>query len=178
MKTLLQIIVKIGNEVNERVGHLSSWLTLLLVLLVCYNVFCRHVFEEADAWRGELEIYVFAFIFLLGAGYAFKHDRHVRVDLFYAGYRKRDKAWTNLIGGLVLLIPWCIIVLIYSWEVAQASLAINEKSPNPNGLPYRFILKFALSIGIAFLLLQAIVSIAKSILELTERPEEKKEVIR
>lgn len=176
MKKILQFIVAIGNGLNEWIGRLASWLTLALVLVVCYNVFCRRFFSEADAWRGELEIYLFALIFLLGAGYAFKHDRHVRVDLFYAKYTKRDKAWTNLIGGLVLLIPWCVVVLIYSWDAAQASFAINEKSPNPNGLPYRFILKFALTVGIGFLLVQAVANVAKASLELMEKRTDETQV--
>ena len=141
MKIFLQQTVDFLNAINEWVGRTVSWLTLLIVLLVCFNVMRRYFFESADAWGGELEWHFFALIFLLGAGYAFKHERHVRVDLFYTKYSKRDKAWTNLIGALLFLIPWCVLVIWYSWDYAVGAWEINEKSPNPNGLPFRYIYK-------------------------------------
>ncbi len=178
MIKILQSVIHVFNALNEWLGKSVSWLTLVLVLLVCYNVISRHLFNEADAWRGELEWHLFALIFLLGAGYAFKHGRHVRVDLFYTKYSKREKAWTNLIGAIVFLIPWCIVVLMYSWDFAQGSLAIDEISPNPNGLKYRYLIKFSIVIGIFFLLLQAIASIAQSILVLIDKTPQEKAAIK
>lgn len=169
MKSFLQRVVYTLNTINEWVGRTVSWLTLLLVLLVCFNVMRRHFFNSADAWGGELEWHLFALIFLLGAGYAFKYERHVRVDLFYAKYSERNKAWTNLIGGLLFLIPWCAIVIWFSWNYAMGSWEINETSPNPNGLPYRYIIKFAITVGIGFLLLQALSSVIQSIMTLMDR---------
>lgn len=171
MKRILETIIIFFEAINEWVGRAVSWLTLILVLLVCYNVTMRRVFDVADAWRGELEWHLFAMIFLFGAGYAFKHGRHVRVDLFYTKYSAKDRAWTNLVGGLFFLIPWCILIIIYAWSFAEGAWTIKESSPNPDGLPYRFVIKFAISIGIGLLLLQAIASIAESILILRgERP--------
>ena len=172
MKTFLQTAIVIFNTINEWVGRFVSWFTLVLVLLVCYNVICRHFFHEADAWRGELEWHIFALIFILGAGYAFRHDRHVRVDLFYANYSEREKAWTNLIGALIFLIPWCCVVFLYSWDFAQGSLAINEISPNPNGLKYRYLIKFVIPLGFGFLLLQTLSSIAQSWYVLIDKEKE------
>lgn len=163
MKTFLQTTSNICNAINERMGRLVSWLTLGLVFLVCFNVISRKYFNEADAWRAELEWHLFALIFLLGAGYALKHSRHVRVDLFYAKYSKRDKAWTNLAGGLLFLVPWCILIIYYSLDFAYESFSINEISPNPNGLKYRYLIKFAIPIGISLLLIQAIGTITESI---------------
>ncbi len=166
MKRFLEFIIKAFGAINELVGKAASWLTLILVLLVCYNVLMRKVFDTADAWRGELEWHLFALIFLLGAGYALKHERHVRVDLFYSKYKPKDKALTDLIGGLVFLIPWCVLVIYYAWSFAKGAWVINEGSSNTDGLPYRFFIKFAISIGIGLLLLQAIASIAESVLVL------------
>ena len=171
MKTILRGVITTMNTINEWAGRAVSWLTLVLVLLVCYNVVMRRFFDVADAWRGELEWHLFALIFLIGAGYAFKHDRHVRVDLFYAKYSKREKAGTDLIGALVFLIPWCILIIIYAWSYAQGSMAINETSPNPDGLSHRYLIKFAISVGIGLLLLQAISSVAQAVLTLTTKNE-------
>jgi TRAP-type mannitol/chloroaromatic compound transport system permease small subunit len=173
MKIFLQTTINVFNTINEWLGRLVAWLTLVLVLFVCYNVICRHFFNEADAWRGELEWHIFALIFMLGAGYAFRHDRHVRVDLFYANYSNRDKAWTNLIGAIVFLVPWSILIIIYSWDFAQGSLSINEISPNPNGLKYRYLIKFSIPIGFGFLLLQSLSSVAESLyILIDEKPIE------
>ena len=104
----------------------------------------------------ELEWHLFALIFLLGAGFAFKHDKHVRVDLFYANYSPKDKALTNLLGNLILLIPWCIFIIYFSFGYAQTSFLENETSPDPGGLPARYVIKFSITIGFILLLLQAI----------------------
>lgn len=176
MKSFLQTTSNICNSINEQVGRLVSWLTLVLVILVCFNVVSRKAFDIADAWRGELEWHLFALIFLLGAGYAFKHNRHVRVDLFYANYSKKDKAWTNLAGALLFLVPWCVLIIYFSFGFAQESFAINEISPNPNGLKYRYLIKFAIPVGVGFLLIQAIGSIAESLIVLLNKNSNETEV--
>jgi len=113
-----------------------------------------------------LEWHIFALIFLFGAGYAFKHDKHVRVDLFYAKFSARDKALVNLVGTLLFLIPWCILIIMYSYQYALTSFNINESSPDPGGLPARYLIKFSITIGIVFLLLQAVAILFRSILTL------------
>lgn len=171
MIAFLKFFTRIANIVNEWAGKMTSWLTLLLVLLVCLDVGKRYIFNDASVWGMELEWHLFAAIFLLGAGYAFKHDRHVRVDLFYANFSKRDKAWTNLVGGVVFLIPWCILIIIASFSYAKGSFVILEESPDPDGLPFRFIIKFTVTIGIGLLLLQGIANVAESVLVLIEKPK-------
>ena len=99
-KVLNQIVSSI-QQLNEWAGKGISWLTTLLVLLVCFDVVTRYLFSDTQAWIMELEWHLFALIFIIGAGYAFKHDRHVRVDLFYANFSERDKAWVNLIGAIL-----------------------------------------------------------------------------
>ena len=167
----LKFIIRIANAVNEWAGKVGSWLTLFLVLLVCFDVGKRYIFNDASVWGMELEWHIFAAIFLLGAGYAFKHDRHVRVDLFYSNFSERDKAWTNLIGGIVFLIPWCILIIAVSFVYAKGSFDIMEGSPNPDGLPLRFIIKFVVTFGIGLLLLQGLANVSESLLVLIEKPK-------
>ena len=169
MIAFLKFIIRLANAVNEWVGKTSSWLTLFLVLLVCFDVGKRYILNSASVWGMELEWHLFAAIFLLGAGYSFKHDRHVRVDLFYSNFSKRDKARTNLFGGIVFLIPWCIVIIVVSYFYAKGSFDIVEESPNPDGLPFRFIIKFAITFGIGLLLLQGIANVSESLLVLIEK---------
>ena len=84
------------NSINETIGKLAAWLTTTLVVLFAYDVLMRYLFNQTSVWIGELEWHLFALLFLLSAGYAFKHDRHVRVDLFYTNFSKKKKALSKL----------------------------------------------------------------------------------
>ena len=152
------------DQINEWVGRAVSWLTTILVVLVCFDVITRYFFSDTSAWIMELEWHLFALIFLFGAGYAFKHDKHVRVDLFYAKFSPKDKALVNIIGTLLFLIPWCLLVIYWSYEYALISYNVGETSPDPGGLPARYVIKFCVSIGIIFLLLQGISVLFKNLL--------------
>ncbi len=166
MENLLQKFINFVNVINENIGKATSWLTGILVVLVCGRVLGRMLFDSEPVWLPELEWHLFAMIFLLAAGYTLKHDKHVRVDLFYADFSERDKALVNLVGALLFLIPWCCLIIWVSYDYALGSFKILEGSPNPNGLPYRFVVKFAITIGACLLLLQALAMVADSLLTL------------
>ena len=166
MEKLLRSFIRIISQLNETIGRAVSWITGFLVLLVCADVGMRYLFNDTAAWVMELEWHLFALVFMLGAGFAFKHDRHVRVDLFYDQFSERDKAWVNLTGGILFLIPWCLLLFYVSFQYALGSFQIGEGSPNPGGLPYRFIIKGSIAVGIFLLLLQGLANIAQSILVL------------
>lgn len=151
----LEQFAKAIDHFNEKIGRAVAWLSALLVLLVCYEVLSRSLGRTYN-WLTELEWHVFALLFLLGAGYAFKHDRHVRVDLFYSRFSAKDQALVNLVGNLLFLIPWCIVIGYFSFFYALESWRINEGSPDPGGLPARYIIKFSIVAGMFLLLLQGV----------------------
>ena len=144
------------HQFSEKTGRAVSWLCVLLVLLICYDVIMRALIDDTATWIIELEWHIFSLIFLLGAAYTLKHDRHVRVDLFYSKFSVKDKAWVNFFGTLIFLVPWCLVLIIFSYQFALGAYTIGEGSPNPNGLPARYIIKFSITLGVVFLLLQAI----------------------
>ncbi|MDX1477210.1 MAG: TRAP transporter small permease subunit [Saprospiraceae bacterium] len=148
---------------NAWIGERIKWVTTLLVLLIFVDVVLRYFFSMTKAWTIELEWHLFALIFLLGAAYAFKEDQHVRVDIFYARWSARRKAWVNLVGTLFFLIPWCLVVIWTSFQYAENALIFQERSPNPGGLPARYVIKFAITVGFVLLILQAIAVVARSI---------------
>lgn len=150
---------------NEWVGRFASWLVLLLVLLICYDVTMRYFFQQGSVALQELEWHLFALIFLLGAAYTFKHDEHVRVDLFYNSGFVSDihRAWINIIGISLFLIPFCVLILITSWPFVENAFYYMEGSPDPGGLPYRFILKGSLLIAFGLLVLQGIAELLRNI---------------
>jgi len=156
--------ISVVDKINDRIGKSISWLTLLLILLVCFDVLRRFFLNKTDAWVMELEWHMFGIIFLLGAAYTFKESKHVRVDLFYSQFDIKNKAFVNIVGAVVLLIPFCIILIYVTFNYAYDSYLLREGSPDPGGLPYRFIIKSMIPVAMILLLLQAIAEVFRNIL--------------
>lgn len=156
-------IIDFLNNVTEKIGSLMSWVSVLMVVVISLDVIIRYLFKFTFIWIVELEIYLFGFLFLFGSGYTLKHGKHVRVDVFYSKLSEKGKAWIDLLGGLLYLVPWCYIVIIGSWKYAYSSFLIGEGSAQPGGLPALYILKFAIAIGFFLLLLQGSANILNSI---------------
>jgi TRAP-type mannitol/chloroaromatic compound transport system permease small subunit len=125
----------------------------------------------------ELEWHIFSFIFLVGAGYTLLHDGHVRVDIIYQAVGPKSQAWINLVGVIFFLIPGCFLIIQTSTEFALSALEVWEGSPDPGGIPFRFIIKGFIPLGFILLLLQGISLGIKSLLIITglEIAEEHKE---
>jgi TRAP-type mannitol/chloroaromatic compound transport system permease small subunit len=128
----------------------------------------RYLFQQGSVGLQELEWHLFALIFLLGSAYTLKHDGHVRVDILYRSHRLSDKhrAWIDVIGIVLFLMPFCVLILISSWPFAY------NASPDPGGLPYRFILKSAILLGFLLLLIQSIAELIKNIRNLRNQQKQ------
>ena len=138
------------------IGRATSWLTLLLVLVIAVVVAMRYLFSTTSAASFELEWHLFGAIFLLGAAYTLQQDKHVRVDVFYNRLSQKGKAWVNLAGTCLLLLPLCIVAFYESLSFVEASFAVRETSPDPGGLPARYIIKSTIPVGFFLLGLQGI----------------------
>lgn len=150
---------KIANAIDtfsEWSGRLVSWLVFALVMLICYDVVMRYFFQSGSTALQELEWHIFSLIFLLGAAYTLKHDGHVRVDVFYQKFSERGRAWVDLLGTVFLLIPFCVLIIYCSWPFVHNAYEMAEASPDPGGLPYRFLLKAAIPLCCALLALQGL----------------------
>ncbi len=144
------------DSLNQWVGRGVAWVTLGLVLVVFVDVVMRYLFNTSFVFTQELEWHLFGFIFLIGAGYTLLHDGHVRVDIIYQRLGFKGRAWVNLGGVLLFLIPGCIMVITTSWKFTATSFAMLEGSPDPGGIPFRFILKGCIPVGFTLLLLQGL----------------------
>ncbi len=161
MNALLQQLDKLAgviDRLNEWIGRLTAWLVVALVLLVCYDVSMRYLFQSGSVALQELEWHIFALIFLLGAAYTLKHDEHVRVDVFYQSRRMtpRRQAMVNLFGCLFMLLPFCVLMIVSAMPFVEMSFGWAENSPDPGGLPYRWLLKAMIPVGFALLALQGL----------------------
>lgn len=146
---------------NRAMGKVASWACLILIGLVAVDVLRRYIFQQTDTWIIELEWHLFALIFLFGAATTLIDDGHVRVDLFYENMASTDRANVNLIGHLIFLVPWSIVMAWLCFFYAWDSFLIQEGSPNPNGLPARYIIKSAMALCFSMLALQAISQLIK-----------------
>ncbi len=156
MLNVLKFFCGAVDSTNEAVGRMVSWVTLLLVVVVFVDVVMRYLFKTSFVFTQELEWHLFAFIFLIGAGYTLLHDGHVRVDIIYQRLGVKGRAWINLIGVIFFLIPGCYLVISTSWHFVGNSFSMLEGSPDPGGIPYRFIVKGTMTVGYVLLMLQGL----------------------
>jgi TRAP-type mannitol/chloroaromatic compound transport system permease small subunit len=157
----LRGLSRVVDAVNDRVGRSVRLLTLLLVLVTTADVVMRYLFRTSFVFVQEAEWHIFAVLFLLAAGYAHLKKDHVRVDIIYAQQSDRTKAVTNLIGGLLFLFPTCFLLIYSSIPFVVASVGVLEGSPDPGGLPGRFVLKAVIPVGFLLLALQGVSELIK-----------------
>ena len=161
---------------SEVCGRGLAWLVLALVLLVGYDVMMRYFFLSGSIAIQELEWHLFSIIFLLGAAYTLKHDEHVRLDLVYRSRFMSDyhRAWVNLVCTLLFLIPFCVLIIISSWPFVSQAYLFAEGSPDPGGLPYRWVLKAAIPLGFFLLIVQGVSEALKSLAFILARKSRKR----
>ncbi len=155
MNTLKKISGVI-DRVNEWIGQLVAWVTLGLVLVVFIDVVMRYLFNTSFVFTQELEWHLFGFIFLIGAGYTLLHDGHVRVDIIYQRVGPKAQAWIDLIGVIFFLIPGCLMLIDTSWAFTVNAWNVMEGSPDPGGIPFRFLIKGCIPVGFTLILLQGV----------------------
>lgn len=156
------------DALNEAIGRTILWLVLATVLISAGNALARYGLDRSsNAWL-EVQWYLFAAIFLLAAPYTLKHNGHVRIDILYARYSPRVRAWVDLLGTLLFLLPVSALVTWLGWKSFLASFAINELSPDAGGLA-RWPIKLAIPIGFGLLFLQGVSEAIKQLAVLTGR---------
>jgi len=163
------------DTLNEWVGSGVAWATLLVVVVVFTDVIMRYVFNISYVFIQELEWHLFAFIFLIGAGYTLLKDGHVRVDIFYQQLSPKARAWVNLMGVLLFLLPGCYMVIRTSIHFVYDAWVVLEGSPDPGGIPYRFIIKGFIPLGFVLIALQGISIGIRSFLVIIGKIMEKEE---
>ncbi|KPK11747.1 MAG: hypothetical protein AMJ68_04640 [Acidithiobacillales bacterium SG8_45] len=129
------------NRTSEFLGKVAAVLFLLLLLNVFFDVVMRYLFNDVSIGMQELEWHLYATIFLLGVPYTLLKDGHVRVDIIYERLSETRQAWIDLAGSLVFLLPFVLLVAWYGVGFTMESFELGERSGDPGGLPYRWIIK-------------------------------------
>ena len=166
MKPILLKIISIIDAFTEYTGKFISIFVIILVLLVGYDVSMRYLLNSGSIAIQELEWHLFSIILLLGSAYTLKHDEHVRLDIFYSSKLINDKVriWLDVLGTLLILLPFCLLIIISAWPFVTQAYIHNEISPDPGGLPARWLIKAAIPLGFFFLLIQGIAEVLKKLL--------------
>ncbi len=159
----MKAFAKLIDVMSTKIGNAVSWMTLMLVLITIYDVLMRYVFKAGSIWIQEAEWHLFAANFMLAASYTLLVDGHVRVDLFYANFKPQTKAWINLVGTVLFLIPYCILIIWASIPFVENSWAVFEGSNDPGGLPARYILKAVIPVTFILIALQGLSEIVKNL---------------
>jgi TRAP-type mannitol/chloroaromatic compound transport system permease small subunit len=152
---------------NERLGRIVCWLTLAMVLIASYNTIARYsgryfgINLTSNALL-ELQWYLFSAVFLLGGAYALKCNAHVRVDVVFERLNPKTRAWINLAGTFLFLIPFSCMMLWATWGSVASSWEILEQSSDPGGLP-RYPVKSLIPIAFVLLIFQGLSEAVKQL---------------
>ncbi len=160
---------------NTVLGRVTTWLVLYLTLMQFVIVVMRYVFAYGSVQMQESIWYMHGLLFMLGAGYTLAKDGHVRLDIFYRNAKDTTKAWINLVGSALFLIPFCVVNFDFAWPLVQNSWAVKEGSVETVGLPYLYLFKSVILVFSVVLAVEGISLALKSFLYLTD--PSRKEVI-
>jgi TRAP-type mannitol/chloroaromatic compound transport system permease small subunit len=139
------------------IGEWTSWVALVIVAIMATNVILRYLFSVGTVWAQELEWHLLVPLILFGMSYAMRHGEHVRVDIVYAKFSDRTKHIVDFVSALLCAVL-SVLVIWFSLHYVQQAYVIDEGSPDPGGIPHRYLIKSLIPIGFALLLLQSLAS--------------------
>ncbi len=148
--------------ISTGVGKFSMWLILATTLISAGNAIVRKLFNVSSNGLLEIQWYLFAAVFLLGAGYGFLRNTHVRIDFIAAKLSPRTRNWIDVVGIIVVLFPFCVLSIVLSWPLFTNALASGEMSQNAGGL-IRWPVYALIPLGFALLALQGVSELIKRI---------------
>jgi TRAP-type mannitol/chloroaromatic compound transport system permease small subunit len=168
MARALAAIAERIDRLIAAVGRAAMWLALFVVLVQFAVVVLRYVFGIGSIWLTESIIYGHAALFMLAAAWTLQVDGHVRVDIFYADAAPRTKAIVDLLGALLLLLPFAAVIVWFALPYVMRSWAIFERSRETSGLPFVYLLKTLIPLFALFLGLQGVAQAIRAALTLAQ----------
>lgn len=148
------------DRLNAAIGRAAAWLCLFVVVVQFAVVVLRYGFGIGSIWLTESILYAHAALFMLAAAWTLREGGHVRVDVFYERAAPRTKAWIDLGGALLLLLPFMLVLLWFALPYVSRAWAIFERSREASGLPGVFLVKTLIPL---FALLMAMQGVAQAI---------------
>ena len=155
-------ITKSINLINKFAGGICAFLVVLMSVNVFLVVILRYLFGISFIWMQETYVWMHAYIFMLGAGFTYLNDDHVRIDILYRNASQTYRALIDLIGNVFFLLPFLYIIWSYSFPFVYKSWQMNEISREAGGLSMLFLLKLAILLFVIFLFIKSISKIINS----------------
>lgn len=151
---------------NTMIGKITMWLILATTLISAGNAIVRKIFDSSSNSLLEIQWYLFAGVFLLGAGYGFLKNSHVRIDFLSSRFSARTRNWIDVVGIVAVLFPFCLIVINLSWPLFVRALESGEMSQNAGGL-IRWPVYSLVPLGFGLLMLQGMSELIKRLAFIT-----------
>ena len=164
--TPLLSMSRLIDQISTWTGKITMWLILATTLISAGNALVRKIFNQSSNGLLEIQWYLFAAVFMLGAGYGFLKNSHVRIDFISSKLSDRARNWVDVIGILVVLLPFCIIGVALGWPFFMQAFVSGEMSQNAGGL-IRWPAYGLIPLGFALLALQGISELIKRVAFLT-----------
>ncbi|WP_295401079.1 TRAP transporter small permease subunit [uncultured Thiocystis sp.] len=165
METLLRLSAII-DTFNRRLGRTTVWLILAAVLLSALTATLRYLLDWGSNAMIEAQWFLFGLVFLLCAPWTLQEQGHVRVDILYGRLPPRWRVGIDILGGLLFLLPVCLLIVVDAWDYFLISFHQNELSMNPGGLLW-WPMKLAIPVGFGLLGAQGLSEVIKGIAALT-----------
>lgn len=165
MRALLKLSYVV-DWLNTVIGKITMWLILATTLISAGNALVRKIFDSSSNSLLEIQWYLFAGVFLLGAGYGFLKNSHVRIDFLSSRFSARTRNWIDVVGIVAVLFPFCVIVINLSWPLFVQALASGEMSQNAGGL-IRWPVYSLVPLGFGLLMLQGVSELIKRLAFIT-----------
>jgi TRAP-type mannitol/chloroaromatic compound transport system permease small subunit len=161
MPFLLQFS-RLVDALSDAIGKLAMWAILLATFISATNAVVRKTFGvSSNAWL-EIQWYLFAAVFMLGGGYAFLRNAHVRIDFLSNRFTARTRNWIDIGGILIFLLPLCYLMFFEGWPLFERAWTTGEMSSNAGGL-IRWPVFALIPLGFALLALQGISELIKRV---------------
>ncbi len=169
--TALSYLMRLINLINRLIGNIFMWLSVGIVIVCFWVVVERYVFLNTRLWMQDLYPWMNGIMFTAVAGYALYRNDHVRVDIFFRPASTLRKAWLDLLGVLIFLLPFCWVVWEYCYNFVARSWRIGEASPNPGGMDGFWIVKTFILVMAVLIAAQGIAMAIRSILIIAGRDD-------
>lgn len=170
MESLAKISEKI-DQLLAGIGKVAAWAGVVLIGVTIFDIITRRFLVLGSTKIQEFEWHMHVVLFGLLIGYAYLKDTHVRIDLVRERLGERTQWWLEIIGCLIFLLPYCALVIYFSYDFTVRAFTSDEISASATGLSHRWIIKAIIPIGFSLLALAGLATIFRKVVELFGPPE-------
>jgi TRAP-type mannitol/chloroaromatic compound transport system permease small subunit len=170
----MDLLIRISDHLDRwitRIGQVAAWAGVALITVTIFDVVTRRFFVMGSTKLQELEWHFHVVLFAFCLGFAYLKDAHVRIDLVRENLSERTRWWIELLGCLLFLLPYCALVIYFSFDFTVRSFNVDEISASATGLTHRWIIKSAIPIGFSLLALSGLVVVLRKLIELFGPPD-------